>query len=340
MDPVYGYEAINVDAQERYPFSLLTWMKRLIAMRKQHRVFGRGSLEFIYPQNRKILAFLRRDGRETILVVANLSRHAAAGVLDLRAVRRPDPRRNGRADRSFPRIGSQPYFLTLGPYASYWFTLQQQPVQTAPRVAMSADSSAAIADSLPTLLMGVDWQNMLDGGTRGVLERQALRPFLQRQRWFASKSRETPAGSFSDWAPLVSGTQPAFITIVSVEYAEGRGEAYLVPLASCRPTRPTASSQEAAGAVVARIAGARKGRDRGRHARSGRVCTAIAALIEQGTTIAAGRGQIRGSAHARASSSVRRAARMVTARRRSRATRLCSPTIRRCSSCSAASSHR
>ena len=73
MDAVYGYQAINVEAQERYPFSLLNWMKRLIAMRKQHRVFGRGSLEFVACPNRKVLAFLRRDDRETILVVVNLS---------------------------------------------------------------------------------------------------------------------------------------------------------------------------------------------------------------------------------------------------------------------------
>src|SRR5438874_4251880 len=65
MDPVYGYQAINVEAQERYPFSLLNWMKRLIAMRRQHRVFGRGSIEAIGSPNRKILAYLRRDEKET-----------------------------------------------------------------------------------------------------------------------------------------------------------------------------------------------------------------------------------------------------------------------------------
>src|SRR6202022_478481 len=74
MDPVYGYQAINVEAQERYPFSLLNWMKRLIAMRKQHRVWGRGSLEFVARPNRRILAYLRRDDRETVLIAVNLSR--------------------------------------------------------------------------------------------------------------------------------------------------------------------------------------------------------------------------------------------------------------------------
>ena len=101
QDPVYGYQAINVEAQERYPFSLLNWMKRLIAMRKQHRVFGRGSLEFVGCPNRKVLAYLRRDERETILVVANLSRGVQPAELDLTRVRGPDPGRDERPRRSF-----------------------------------------------------------------------------------------------------------------------------------------------------------------------------------------------------------------------------------------------
>src|SRR5207249_1017219 len=86
QDPVYGFQAINVEAQERYAFSLLNWMKRLIAMRKQHRVFGRGSLEFVGCPNRKVLAFLRRDDRETLLVVVNLASSVQPAALDLRTV--------------------------------------------------------------------------------------------------------------------------------------------------------------------------------------------------------------------------------------------------------------
>src|SRR6185503_7090482 len=130
----------------------------------------------------------------------------------------------------FPRIGAQPYFLTLGPYAAYWFTLQQEPVQRTARATAGADPNAAIVESLPALLMGVDWQNVLDAGTRTVLERQALRPFLQRQRWFASKSREIRQTRFSDWAPLRTGAAPAFLAIASVEYADGWRESYFMPL--------------------------------------------------------------------------------------------------------------
>src|SRR5262249_42583892 len=80
--------------------------------------------------------------------------------------------------------------------------------------------NAAIVESLPALLMGVDWQTMLDAGTRAVLERQALRPYLTRQRWFASKTRDIRTIRFSDWTPLRSGSHPAFLAIASVEYAD------------------------------------------------------------------------------------------------------------------------
>src|SRR2546430_1600106 len=107
-DPVYGYQAINVEAQERFPFSLLNWMKRLIAMRKQHRVFGRGSLEFIGCSNRRVLAFLRRDDRETLLVVVNLASSVQPAALDLRTVAGLVPiEMSGLTE--FPRIPDTPY---------------------------------------------------------------------------------------------------------------------------------------------------------------------------------------------------------------------------------------
>src|SRR5437763_4152802 len=116
MDPVYGYQAINVEAQERYAFSLLNWMKRLVAMRRQHRVFGRGSIEFVGSANRKILAYLRRDDHEAILIVANLSRAVQPAEIDLKAFAGLiTVEMIGLTE--FPRIGEHPYFLTLGPYA-------------------------------------------------------------------------------------------------------------------------------------------------------------------------------------------------------------------------------
>jgi maltose alpha-D-glucosyltransferase/alpha-amylase len=258
MDSVYGYQAINVEAQERYPFSHLNWMKRLIAMRKQHRVFGRGSLEFVGCTNRKILAYLRRDDRETVLIVVNLSRTVQPAELDLKAFAGLIPVEMGGLTE-FPRIEDQPYFLTLGPYASYWFTVQQQAMHMTPRATAGSDPNAAILETLPSLLVGVDWQGLLDGGTRIVLERQALGPFLQRQRWFGAKSREIRQAGFSDWAPLRRGTHPAFLTIVSVEYAGGWSESYFVPLTLLAGEDAERALRQTPAAVLARIAGARNG---------------------------------------------------------------------------------
>ena len=98
-DPVYGFTAVNVEAQERAPFSLLNWMKRLIGLRKQHPVFGRGAIEFVPSPNRKVLAYVRRDDTDTILCVANLSRSVQPVELDSVALSRHDPGRNVRADR-------------------------------------------------------------------------------------------------------------------------------------------------------------------------------------------------------------------------------------------------
>jgi maltose alpha-D-glucosyltransferase / alpha-amylase len=123
-NPVYGYQAINVDAQARSPHSLLNWMKRLIDVRKSSRVFSRGSIEFLLPSNHRVLAYVRRMESEKILVVNNLSSSAQAVELDLQAYKGNIPiEMSGR--NLFPRIGEMPYLLTLGPYESYGFRLRR-----------------------------------------------------------------------------------------------------------------------------------------------------------------------------------------------------------------------
>src|SRR6202049_4066534 len=256
MDPVYGYQAINVEAQERYPFSLLTWMKRLIAMRKQHRVFGRGSLEFVACPNRKVLAYLRRDDRETILAVVNLSRTVQAADRALKAFAGlVSVEMWGLTD--FPRIEARPYFLTLGPYGTYWFTLQQEPMQVTSQAAAPADPIAAVVQSLPALLMGAEWHGMLDGSTRTVLEREALAPFLQRQPWFASKAKHIRQARFSDWLTIRGRPTPAFMAIVTVDYLDGETEQYGLPLALVAGAEAERALSQTPGSVLARIAGAR-----------------------------------------------------------------------------------
>jgi maltose alpha-D-glucosyltransferase/alpha-amylase len=124
QDPVYGYAAVNVISQRESEHSLLRWMQRIITVRRSSDVFGRGSIEFLYPANHRILAYLRRLGKETVLVVNNLSSTAQAVELDLR-------RYKGNiliemfGNNIFPRVGDLPYLLTLGPYQFYWFRLRR-----------------------------------------------------------------------------------------------------------------------------------------------------------------------------------------------------------------------
>ena len=126
-DPEYHYEAVNVDAQQSNPQSLLWWMKRVIALRKRHPAFGRGSLRFLHPENRRILAFVREHEDETILVVANLSRYAQWTELPLDAFEGRVPvELFGSVD--FPRIGADPYMISLGPHSFLWFRLARDPV--------------------------------------------------------------------------------------------------------------------------------------------------------------------------------------------------------------------
>src|SRR5438445_351427 len=124
LNPVYGYQAINVQSQKRFDHSLLSWTKQLIRVRKSSPVLGRGSIEFLYPANHRVLAYLRKLGNETVLIVNNLSSKAQALELDLKAYRGNIlVEMFGR--NIFPRIGELPYLLTLGPYQFYWFRLRR-----------------------------------------------------------------------------------------------------------------------------------------------------------------------------------------------------------------------
>ena len=124
LNPVYGYQAVNVLSQKRTPHSLLSWMKHIIGLRRSSSVFGSGSIEFLYPANHRVLAYVRQLGKETILVVNNLSSAAQAVELDLR-------RYKGNiliemfGRNIFPRIGDLPYLLTMGPYQFFWFRLRR-----------------------------------------------------------------------------------------------------------------------------------------------------------------------------------------------------------------------
>ena len=259
MDPVYGYQGRNVEAQERSPASLLNWMKRAIALRRRHRAFGRGTLTLLSPTNRKVLAFIRQFEDETILCVANLSRTPQPAELDLSAFKGRVPLEL-TGDTEFPRIGEVPYFITLGRYAAYWFLLRDAPeppvvVRPAPR---SAPKPVAGTD-LDPLLLGPAWDKAFDSATRSILERLYLPQHLATRRWFSAKSRPLHAVRIRDHALVSASPAPGFLTLLDVRYADGGTETYCVPLAFLAGVPADELLKESPDLVVARVSGARRG---------------------------------------------------------------------------------
>ena len=149
IDPEYHYEAINVEAQQNNLNSLLWWTKRLIGLRRSHKAFSRGKLEFLRPLNRHILAFLRTTEEETILVVANLSRFVQCAELDLSALEGSVPVELFGATR-FPIIGKTPYPMMLGPHSFYWFQVTREAVRP----------TTVEVSELPTVRLGSPWSEL------------------------------------------------------------------------------------------------------------------------------------------------------------------------------------
>src|SRR3954468_10144894 len=163
IDPEYHYEAINVEAQQNNSNSLLWWMKRLIALRKRFKAFGRGTLEFLRPVNAKVLAFIRRHGDERVLVVANLSRFVQYVELDLSEFQGTVPVELF-GNNPFPPVTKGPYLLTLAPHTFYWFTL-------APQAATLPEQIAGPLKEMTPLAAPRGWEAWLDNSGRPVLER-------------------------------------------------------------------------------------------------------------------------------------------------------------------------
>ncbi len=179
MDPVYGYEAVNVEAQSRSLSSLLSATKRLISVRKSTLAFGRGTMTFIRPVNRCVLAYVRQYGEKVILCVANLSRSAQATELDLSAWKDRIPLEMLGRTR-FPPIGELPYMITLAPYGFYWFELREPD--------KSEHVAPSVVPEFETLVVpvGATWVSL--ARTRGVFERDVLPGYLSRTRWYPERS--------------------------------------------------------------------------------------------------------------------------------------------------------
>jgi maltose alpha-D-glucosyltransferase/alpha-amylase len=240
IDPEYLPQAVNVAAQEQNPSSLLWWMKRLIGLRQRYQAFGRGTLEILRPDNRKVFAFIRRFEEERILVVVNLSRNVQCVELDLSEFRGAVPIELF-GNMKFPPVGDLPYFVTLGPHGFYWLYLECEPEQPAtPR---------------PVFRVRGEWDSLF--GAPGRRDFEAFLPrYISSRRWFGQKARSIAGATIVDAIPIPSPAHRragpiASILIVELEMEYGSPERYTLPLAYAVGGRAEEVNKWQADAVLA-----------------------------------------------------------------------------------------
>ena len=223
QDPIYGFDAINVEAQTQAQTSLLNWTRRMIAIRNNSVALGRGTIQFLYPGNRKVLAWIREFEGERILCVANLSRAPQAVQLDLSELRSAVPiELTGGTE--FPAIGELPYLLTLPSYGFYWFSLS------------SANTGAVGPRQEPpelfTLVLTGGIETLVAGRERTAFERTVIPPFLATRRWFGAKGSRIKSVQIIDCAVVKEGTGEARFLLprIAVQLSNGQRQDYFVPV--------------------------------------------------------------------------------------------------------------
>ena len=222
MDPVYGYESVNVEAQSRSLSSLLSATKRLISVRKSTSAFGRGTMTFIRPVNRSVLAYVRKYGDEVILCVANLSRSAQATELDLTAWKGRIPLEMLGRTR-FPPIGELPYMITLAPYGFYWFQLRERD--------KSDQAPPSVVPEFETLVVpvGATWVSL--ARTRGVFERDVLPTYLARTRWYPESSAREIHPTLTSAIPFCDiGDNRPWLAFFEATTERGETTRYVLPM--------------------------------------------------------------------------------------------------------------
>jgi maltose alpha-D-glucosyltransferase / alpha-amylase len=234
MDPVYGYEAVNVEAQLRDPSSLLNWMKRILALRKASQAFGRGRLTFLKPGNRKVLAYLRELGDEAILCVANMARSAQPVELDLARFRGRVPlEMMGRT--AFPPIGDLPYMLTLPAHGFYWFRLAadvEMPPWHAERLQREDLPVLVLFDGWMSFFRDrvVPWRIGMADKVRAQLEHEILPRYLESQRWYGAKGETIKRAELTDHVLWEAAGRQWLIALAAIG-GGAEPATYLLPLA-------------------------------------------------------------------------------------------------------------
>ncbi len=256
MDSIYGYEAVNVEAQAREPSSLLNWMRRMLAVRKGSKAFGRGRLSFLSPGNRKILAYLREYGDETILCVANLGRTAQPVELDLAAYRGRVPvEMMGRT--AFPPLGERFYLLTLPACGFYWFRLAtgvEVPHWHEERMAPEERPVLVLFDGWTSFFRDrvVPWRMRMAEKLRAQFETDTLPRYIASQRWYAAKGQPIKRATLVDWVLWGPAARSWLITLLQVETAAGQS-AYFLPMALAYGDGDDENLRAFASATLARV---------------------------------------------------------------------------------------
>jgi maltose alpha-D-glucosyltransferase/alpha-amylase len=225
MDSVYGFQSVNVESQGRSPSSLLNWLRRLIAVRQGYKAFGRGTLTFLTPANRKVIAYLREYGNEKILCVANLARNAQQVALDLSDFR-------GRVPvemigwSPFQTIGADRYTITLPGHGFFWFLLSED----AQAPAWGSDLPGELPELLTLVLPREPVGSQLGGKALALFEKDVLAAYLPKQRWFAAGGGLGTV-RISDTVRLDGDGIIAYLTMIEATQRDGSQAAYFVPLA-------------------------------------------------------------------------------------------------------------
>ncbi|MFN0017651.1 MAG: maltose alpha-D-glucosyltransferase [Pirellulaceae bacterium] len=251
IDPEYHYEAINVEAQQENPNSLLWWNKRLISLRQQHRPFSRGGIRFLDPHNRRILAFLRNYEEEQVLVVASLSRFVQFVELDLSAFEGATPIELF-GSTPFPKIGKLPYLLTLGPYVFYWFSLCSR--------SSPAECGLDVTPSQVALHLShlVDWEQLFDA-TQAHTLREVLLRYAATYEAAGDEPRHVRQVHLRDNFRFQRGEAVIRLLLVDVEFNVGQPETFVLRLAF---VPSDVAAQWPAGSqppILARISGPKPG---------------------------------------------------------------------------------
>src|ERR1700674_1417546 len=256
MDAIYGYQAINVEAQLRDPSSLLSWMKRMLAVRKASHAFGRGRLSFPRPGNRKILSYLRESNDESILCVANLADTAQPVELDLKRFKGRVPvEMLGRT--AFPPIGELPYLLTIAAYGFYWFRLATD------AAVPSWHEQVVSVDERPVLVLFDGWLSMfrervvpwrigMAEKTRAQFETDTLPRFIETQRWYAAKGTPIERARIADHVLWQEGKSSWVVALLDVS-AGGETTSYFMPLVLAWEERDEERIRNLSTAALAKI---------------------------------------------------------------------------------------